>query len=267
MIWHNRAKLDPNSAPFMPMKMKCCESMPVSRIFPHSLDSQPNWDETRCSPADRNIGQDFISDPSGVLPRDACPILIQGTSLNGSSDGDASDMQHFGEGYSIYQLHYAPQVLDLEIQRAYMQLGEFIWARHVQSQIPAPPPPPPPIQYYSEEAQTELLSGEVDGMGRRLQMYRNHIQSLRHKVALRSSRLADVTQELYDSQNTLLRVSKERERDCEAYERHLAALRDEKVALAEKCQVQTLHLQERDKLIQHYVTEIESLEQRFKATA
>jgi hypothetical protein len=115
-----------------------------------------------------------------------------------------------------------------------------------------PPPPPPTSRFISESTQTELLSGEIDGMGDRLLLYRSRIKTLEesaHIYQTEVGRLASTVRELRIIGN----------KEASKLERCIAELRRENNRLKEYSNLKDSKLVECNKLIDYYKEELKNL--------
>lgn len=104
--------------------------------------------------------------------------------------------------------------------------------------------------------QTELLGGELEGMGHRLLLYRNRMKSLEQRLETELKKRDDIQNELIQA--------REREKEIEAVDRDFIQQQKENQALREANQLQEVKLQDMDRLINYYIDEVKSLESRLK---
>ncbi len=121
----------------------------------------------------------------------------------------------------------------------------------LQGSILPPPPPPPPRQFFAIHAssQTEILGGDIDGMGDRLLLYRSRIKTLEDATKVYQAEIGRLS--------TSIRELRTREsRETTKLERCIAELRRENLKLKEYAQLKDAQLMESSKLIDYYKEEL-----------
>ena len=138
-------------------------------------------------------------------------------------------------------MHYVMELL------AYQQ---FLLG-HLQGSVMPPPPPPPPREAANSStcAQTEILCGDIDGMGDRLLLYRSRIKSLEDSTRAYQAEISRLTNSLRD-----MRIRESRE--TTKMERCIAELRRENLRLKEYATLKDTKLMECNKLIDYYKEEL-----------
>lgn len=117
---------------------------------------------------------------------------------------------------------------------------------------PPPPPPPPRTCYESASVQTELLSGEIDGMGDRLMLYRSRIKTLEECAQHYHLEVGRLTTILDDLRAVGARESTRAERS-------VSDLRRENNRLKEYSDLKDSKLMECNKLIEYYKEELKNV--------
>lgn len=115
-----------------------------------------------------------------------------------------------------------------------------------------PPPPPPTTRFISESTQTELLSGEIDGMGDRLLLYRSRIKTLEESAHIYQTEVGRLASTVRD-----LRIIGNKE--ASKLERCIAELRRENNRLKEYSNLKDSKLVECNKLIDYYKEELKNV--------
>ena len=122
---------------------------------------------------------------------------------------------------------------------------------NLQGSVLSPPPPPPPRPSCAiiASSQTEILGGDIDGMGDRLLLYRSRIKSLEDAVRGYQAEIGRLSGSL--------RENRAREsRETTKLERCIAELRRENLKLKEYVQLKDTKLMECNKLIDYYKEEL-----------
>ncbi len=116
--------------------------------------------------------------------------------------------------------------------------------------VPPPPPPPAPMNgtFTSDATQTELLSGDIDGMGDRLLLYRSRIRTLEESI-----------REYQNELNRLSATIRSNNRESSRLERCVAELRRENNRLKEYSTLKDTKLYECNKLIDYYKDELKNV--------
>lgn len=244
--------LNPNCEPFQPRAAPLSDESKFLLMYASSFiaDSHPNFTS--------GIGLTDDSErmlSSGILVHRS----IQGsTSVTVSADDvGAVGFQCLIENESIHDCS-----LDDEIALTYSRLGELIWhsqqTRHASPMKRPPPPPPPPIAHEDRSIQSEILGGEVDGMGDRLLLYRNRIRVMEDRLERERSRRLKSDKDLSELRSVIAQLGVEQE----ANERTIAQLRKDILVIRETNQLQEIKLKDHERLISFYVDEVKSLEGR-----
>ena len=144
--------------------------------------------------------------------------------------------------------------LDVSITMNYvMELLAYqqVLVGNLQGSVLSPPPPPPPRPSCAiiASSQTEILGGDIDGMGDRLLLYRSRIKSLEDAVRGYQAEIGRLSGSL--------RENRAREsRETTKLERCIAELRRENLKLKEYVQLKDTKLMECNKLIDYYKEEL-----------
>lgn len=122
---------------------------------------------------------------------------------------------------------------------------------NLQGSLVPPPPPPPPLEtsMVCALAQTEILGGDIDGMGDRLLLYRNRIKTLEDSARVNQAEIGRLTHSLREFRS---RESRETSR----LERCIAELRRENLRLKDYANIKDAELTECNKLIDYYKEEL-----------
>jgi hypothetical protein len=140
-----------------------------------------------------------------------------------------------------------------EIALAYSRLGDLLFLQQQSnSRELVCPIPAAPMSAYScnEWVQTEMFGGEIEGMGNRLLLYRNRIKVLEEK-----SELEQCKREALESGVCRMRETLKEDEMC-------MQLRKDNQILKESNQLQDVKLKDMERLINYYIEEVKSLEQR-----
>ena len=143
------------------------------------------------------------------------------------------------------------ECLATEISEAHSRLGDLVFLlknRTNKGTFPGPTS--------SAWVQTELLGGELEGMGHRLLLYRNRMKSLEQRIESESKKRNEIENELIEARET--------QKEIEAVDRDFIQQEKENQALREANQLQEVKLQDMDRLINYYIDEVKSLESRLK---
>ena len=151
------------------------------------------------------------------------------------------------------QLPVNDESLASEIALAYSRLGDLLFLQQQSnSRELVCPIPAAPMSAYScnEWVQTEMFGGEIEGMGNRLLLYRNRIKVLEEK-----SELEQCKREGLESGFCRMRETLKEDEMC-------MQLRKDNQILKESNQLQDVKLKDMERLINYYIEEVKSLEQR-----
>lgn len=143
------------------------------------------------------------------------------------------------------------ECLATEISEAHSRLGDLIFLLKHRTERGTFPGPTA-----SAWVQTELLGGELEGMGHRLLLYRNRMKSLEQRIEAESKKRNEIENELIEIRET--------QKEIEAVDRDFIQQEKENQALREANQLQEVKLQDMDRLINYYIDEVKSLESRLK---
>ena len=244
--------LNPNCEPFQPRSAPLSDESKFLLVYAFYFiaDSHPNFTS---GIGLTNESERILS--SGILLHRS----IQGsTSVTFSADDDGT----FGLQCLIEKENIHDCSLDDEIAVTYSRLGELIWhyqqTRHDSPMKRPPPPPPPPIVHEDRSIQSEILGGEVDGMGDRLLLYRNRIRVMEERLERERDRRWKNDKDLSELRSAIAQMGLEQE----ANERTIAQLRKDILVIRETNQLQEIKLKDHERLISFYVDEVKSLEGR-----
>ena len=207
-----------------------------------ALDSHPNRPDHRSLNLD--IGKEYCEKPFAQL---------SGEIVSCGRITAASPQSHVATEYGIPESHCltAESLLD-EIAEAYSRLGDLICLQQQSQFMTSPSALPPPMPLSSMYVQTEILGGELEGMGNRLLLYRNRIKTLEERLELENQRRSLAESEL------------EKLRDGSREEEIRERVQTEIHALKEINQLQEVKLKDMERLINYYIEEVKSLEEKGK---
>ena len=209
------------------------------------------------------------------------PFHPRFTAITASALSEEGISEHFRESDQVDSTHNDKQMqlaanesafqaeVWVDLWASYSHLGEMMF--YLQNggkdelggaPAPPPPPPPPPIVWTDAHSQTELLTGDIDGLGERLLVYRNRIKLLEGKLEKERKRRGILEGEMEHVNNIHKQTLAKKDSELDEADVTIAQVRKDNYLLREMCQLQEMKLRDQERLVNYYIDEVANLEER-----